>query len=279
MSTINVNGKIMDLSTPVVMGIINITPDSFFKGYLDHTMDDIMGLARNMIFQGASILDVGGQSTRPGSERISEQEELKRVIPVIKSLHANFPDVAVSIDTYFSEVAAQAVSAGASIVNDISAGNLDSNMITTVGQLKVPYVAMHMQGTPETMQLNPDYKNVVKEVLEFFIEKIETCKSAGISDIIIDPGFGFGKSLQHNYQLLRELLSFQILGCPVLAGLSRKGMIYKTLGNAAQDALNGTTAANTLALINGATILRVHDVKEAVEAISIFNAYKNAALY
>ena len=278
MCTINFKGKIMDLSTPVVMGIINITPDSFYKGYLDHSHEDIIGLARNMIVQGASILDIGGQSTRPGSERITIKEELSRVIPVIESLYHHFPETILSVDTYYSEVAALSVKAGASMVNDISAGNLDENMISTVGHLNVPYVAMHIQGTPETMQQNPQYSNVVKEVIEYFILKKQACTEAGIKDLIIDPGFGFGKTNEHNYELLRELNTLTILDCPVLAGVSRKGMIYKTLGISPSNALNGTTVANTMALMNGAKILRVHDVKEAVETITIFNAYKNAAL-
>lgn len=274
MSTINARGKIIDLTTPVVMGILNMTPDSFYKGYLDDSMENIIGLARNMIFQGAVILDVGGQSTRPGSSRISAEEELSRVLPVIKALHATMPDAMISIDTYYSEVAAKAVESGASMVNDISAGNLDGNMISVVAKLKVPYIAMHMQGTPENMQQNPTYDNVTKEALEFFIQKVDECKNAGITDIIIDPGFGFGKTNQHNFQLLKSLSSFDMLDCPVLAGVSRKGMIYKTIGNTAQEALNGTTAANMLALMNGAKILRVHDVKEAAETVSIFNAYQ-----
>jgi dihydropteroate synthase len=278
MCTINFKGKIMDLSTPVVMGIINITPDSFYKGYLDHSHEDIIGLARNMIVQGASILDIGGQSTRPGSERITIKEELSRVIPVIESLYHHFPETILSVDTYYNEVAALSVKAGASMVNDISAGNLDENMISTVGHLNVPYVAMHIQGTPETMQQNPQYSNVVKEVIEYFILKKQACTEAGIKDLIIDPGFGFGKTNEHNYMLLRELSALNILDCPILAGVSRKGMIYKTIGVSASEALNGTTVANTMALMNGAKILRVHDVKEAVEAITIFNAYKNAAL-
>lgn len=268
----------MNLSTPVVMGIINITPDSFYKGYLDHSHEDIIGLARNMIVQGASILDIGGQSTRPGSERISVKEELYRVIPVIESLHHHFPETILSIDTYYGEVAERSINAGASIVNDISAGNLDENMIRTVGRLNVPYVAMHMQGTPATMQKNPHYNNVVKEVIEYFILKKQECSNAGIKDLIIDPGFGFGKTNEHNYELLRELNTLNFLDCPVLVGVSRKGMIYKTLGISPTEALNGTTVANTLSLMNGAKILRVHDVKEAVEAITIFNTYKNAAL-
>jgi len=255
------------------MGIINITPDSFFEGHSDKNESELLLMAEKMIVDGASILDIGGQSTKPGSKRINADEELNRVIPVIKAIRKNFPETIISIDTYYSKVAAHAIEMGANIVNDISAGNLDEALIPTVGKLKVPYVCMHMQGTPETMQLNPTYNNITLEIIQFFIKKIEDCKMAGIRDIIIDPGFGFGKTIEHNFTLFREMLSLKMLDCPILAGVSRKGMIYKTLSTTPEHALNGTTVANTLALINGARILRVHDVKEAKEAITIFNAY------
>jgi len=269
----NCNGKILNLNSSVVMGIINITTDSFFEGHLNKKESELLLMAESMIKDGASILDIGGQSTKPGSNRIDADEELNRVIPVIKSIRKNFPEIIISIDTYYSKVATHAVESGADMVNDISAGNLDEEMIPTLGKLKVPYICMHMQGTPETMQLNPSYNNITLELIQFFIQKIEACKLAGINDIIIDPGFGFGKTLEHNFTLLREMKSLQILDCPVLAGISRKGMIYKTLSTSPKNALNGTTVANTLALINGAKILRVHDVKEAKEAITIFNAF------
>lgn len=277
MSTLNCKGKILDLTVPKVMGIINITPDSFFEGYRDQSNDQIIGMARNMLFQGAAILDIGGQSTRPGSARISASEEISRVIPVIKSLHQHLPDAILSIDTYYSEVAKMAVEAGASVINDISSGEFDKNMIELVSKLNVPYICMHIQGTPETMQNAPDYTDVVKEILEFFIKKVSDCKKAGIKDIIIDPGFGFGKNINHNFQLLKELNVFNVIDCPILVGLSRKGMIYKSIGASPADALNGTTVVNTLALHNGASILRVHDVKEAVESIKLYELYKNAA--
>ncbi len=273
MFTLNCNGKILNLNSAVVMGIINITPDSFFEGHLDKNESELLLMAEKMIVDGTSILDIGGQSTKPGSKQIDADEELKRVIPVIHAIRKNFPETIISIDTYYSKVATKAVESGADIVNDISAGNFDEEMIPTVGKLHVPYVCMHMQGTPETMQLNPTYSNITLEIIQFFIKKIEACKMAGINDIIIDPGFGFGKTIEQNFTLLRELISLKMLDCPILAGVSRKGMIYKTLETTPENALNGTTVANTLALINGARILRVHDVKEAKEAITIFNAF------
>lgn len=273
MFTLNCNGKILNLNSAVVMGIINITPDSFFEGHLNKKESELLMMAEGMIDHGASILDIGGQSTKPGSKRIDAEEELNRVIPIIKAIKKHFPEIIISIDSYYSKVAAHAIESGADIVNDISAGNLDADMIPTVGKLKVPYVCMHMQGTPETMQLNPTYNNITLEIIQFFNKKIEACRMAGINDIIIDPGFGFGKTIEQNFTLLRELLSLKMLGCPILAGVSRKGMIYKTLETTPENALNGTTVANTLALINGASILRVHDVKEAKEAINIFNAF------
>lgn len=276
MFTLNCNGKILNLNSAVVMGIINITPDSFFEGHLDKNESELLLMAEKMIVDGASILDIGGQSTKPGSKRIDADEELNRVIPIIKAIRKNFPETIISIDTYYSKVAAQAVESGADIVNDISAGNLDDEMIPTVGKLKVPYICMHMQGTPETMQLNPTYSNITLEIIQFFIKKIEDCRNAGINDIVIDPGFGFGKTTEQNFTLLRELLSLKMLSCPILAGVSRKGMIYKTLETTPENALNGTTVANTLALINGASILRVHDVKEAKEAITIYNTFNQS---
>jgi len=273
MFTLNCKGKLLVLDTPVVMGIINATPDSFYKGNIN---DDMVALAQKMIADGASILDIGGQSTRPGSERITVEEELQRVLPVLKAIHAKFPDTIISIDTYSSKVAAAAVAAGAAIVNDISAGNMDEAILPTVAALHVPYVCMHMQGTPGTMQQEAHYDDVAKEVLDFFIAKTAACKKAGITDIIIDAGFGFGKTITHNFSLLKKMDLLQILNRPVLAGISRKSTVYKTLHSTAADALNGTTVLNTIALMNGANILRVHDVKEAVEAITLFNAYKKA---
>ena len=276
MFTINCKGKILSLADPLVMGIINATPDSFYQGHLNEGIDAIVSMAEKMILDGADILDIGGQSTRPGSERISVDEELERVLPIIDAIHEKIPGAVISIDTYQSAVAAAAVSAGATIVNDISAGNLDDGMVDTVASLKVPYVCMHMKGEPATMQREVAYEDLVKEVLDFFIGKIESCSKAGIKDIIIDPGFGFSKTIEQNFCLLRSLSVLKITDKPILAGLSRKSTIYKTLGISAGDALNGTTVLNTMALLNGASILRVHDVKAAREAVLLFNAYKKA---
>ncbi len=276
MFTINCKGKILSLDHPLLMGIINATPDSFYHGHLEGGIDTMITVAEKMITDGADILDIGGQSTRPGSQRISANEELQRVLPVVEAIHLKFPETIISIDTYYPAVAIAAVDAGASLINDISSGNMDDNMIATVADLRVPYICMHMQGTPADMQREPKYTNVVSEILDFFIRKTEQCKNAGITDIIIDPGFGFGKTIEHNFQLLKNLSVFAITGKPVLAGLSRKSTIYKTLGITADEALNGTTVLNTIALMNGASILRVHDVQAAKEAVLLFNAYKNA---
>ena len=276
MNSINCKGKLLNLHEPVVMGIINATPDSFYRGHLKLNREEILSFAGKMIQEGAAILDIGGQSTRPGSEPISVQEETDRVLPVVQSIHKVYPEIILSIDTYNPVVAKAAIAAGASIVNDISGGTMDVNMLTTVAALQVPYICMHIQGRPATMQKNPVYADVVKEVLDFFIKKISDCMNAGIKDVIIDPGFGFGKTIEHNFQLLKALAILSITGKPILAGLSRKGTIYKTLGITAAEALNGTTVLNTMALLNGASILRVHDVKEAQEAINLFNAYKKA---
>ncbi|MGG9972174.1 dihydropteroate synthase [Ferruginibacter sp. SUN002] len=273
MYTLNCKGKLLVIDKPLIMGIINVTPDSFYKGNID---DDLILMAEKMLNSGANILDLGGQSTRPKSIRISVEEELQRVLPAIENIHKNFPEAIISIDTYYSDVAKAAVNAGASIVNDISAGNMDVQMIKTVAGLKVPYICMHMQGSPDTMQENPQYNNVTKAVTEFFITKINECKNAGITDIIVDPGFGFGKTVEQNYELLRNLSSLKILDKPILAGLSRKSMIWKALHTTAENALNGTIALNTIALLNGASILRVHDVKEAKDVVDILNIYSNA---
>lgn len=264
------------MDKPVVMGIINATPDSFYSESRYNGTDAILGIAEKMLNDGATILDIGGQSTRPGSEAISADEELKRVISPIEAITKRFPEAYISVDTYYSKVAKEAVDAGAVIVNDISAGNLDSLMIPVVSSLQVPYVLMHMQGTPQTMQKGPHYENICKEVLDFFIKKVNEIREAGIIDIIIDPGFGFGKTIGHNFQLLKNFSLLKMLGLPLLAGLSRKSTIYKTLNISAEDSLNGTTVLNTISLLNGASILRVHDVKEAAEAIKLFAAYQVA---
>ena len=266
----------MVVDKPLVMGIINATPDSFFSGSRHEGADAILRQAEQMIKDGATILDIGGQSTRPGSEKISPEDELQRVIAPIEAIHKNFPEVFISTDTYYSKVAMEAVAVGACIVNDISAGSIDMNMIGTVAALQVPYVLMHMQGTPQTMQQQPKYENVTKEVLDFFINKIEVLHKKGIHDIIIDCGFGFGKTTANNFELIKNLSVFKMLNAPVLFGVSRKSFIYKTLGVSVEEALNGTTVLNTTGLLNGAAILRVHDVKEAVEAINLFEKYRHS---
>jgi dihydropteroate synthase len=273
MYTLNCKGKLLVTNPPLIMGILNITPDSFYEGHIDKNIATILQMAERMLADGADIIDIGGQSTKPGSHRISAAEEMKRVLPVIAGIKEKFPEAVLSVDTYHSEVACESVKAGAAIVNDISAGEMDKQMIETVAGLQVPYIAMHMKGTPETMQQHPQYEDVVREVLDFFIAKTEACKKAGIHDVIIDPGFGFGKTIQQNFLLLKNLPVFKMLNCPILAGLSRKSSIYKTLNVSPAEALNGTTCVNTIALLNGAGIVRVHDVKEAKEAVTLLGAY------
>ena len=276
MYTLNCKGKLLSLEKPVVMGILNATPDSFYKGYLQNSPEEILILVEKMLTEGAGIIDIGGQSTRPGSQRISAAEETDRVVPLIELLHKHFAEAIFSIDTYYSAVATAAVQAGASMVNDISAGTMDERMIPAVAALKVPYICMHIKGTPETMQQQAVYDDVVKEVLDFFITKTEECRLAGIKDVIIDPGFGFAKTITHNFILLKNLTVFKMLNRPILAGLSRKSTIYKTLGVTVDEALNGTTVLNTIALMNGANILRVHDVKEAREAVELVKFYNKS---
>lgn len=261
------------------MGIINATPDSFFQDSRKTNTGTAIEKAMQMINEGATIIDIGGQSTKPGSDPITATEEIERVVPIIKEIAKNFQDVFISIDTYYSSVAETAIEAGASIVNDISGGLFDKEMIPTVALLGVPYICMHIQGTPKTMQENPVYKNVTNDVLDYFIQRIAVCKEAGIKDVIVDVGFGFGKTIEHNYQLLKSLAAFKMLGKPLLVGLSRKGMIYKPLGITANDALNGTTVVNTIALQNGANILRVHDVKAAKEAIDLLELMDGRVLF
>ena len=273
MFTLNCKGRILIIDKPLVMGIINTTPDSLFAGSRHEGVDAVVKQAEIMLNDGADILDIGGQSTRPGSEKKMAKEELERVIDPIKAVHKKFPEAIISIDSYYSTVAAEAVAAGASIVNDISAGNMDADMITTVASLQTPYVCMHMQGTPQDMQVNPQYENITREVLDFFIKRIDILNKAGIKDIIVDPGFGFGKTIAHNFELLRNLSVFKMLNRPILFGISRKSTIYKTLGTTVEESLNGTTVLNTIGLLNGANILRVHDVKEAVETVKLFQAY------
>ncbi len=276
MYTLNCKGRLLVIEKPVVMGILNITPDSFYSGSRVQQTDDVLQKAGLMINEGAVILDIGGQSTRPGSDRLSAEEELQRVLPAIQLLKEKFPAAFLSIDTYHSTVAKEAVAAGVDIVNDISAGDMDEQMLSTVAALKVPFIAMHIKGTPTNMQQNPTYENVTREIVDYFIQKTNACKQAGITDMIIDPGFGFGKTIEHNFQLLKKLETFQMFHVPVLAGLSRKSTIWKTLNITAEEALNGTTVLNTIALTKGAAVLRVHDVREAVETIELYHTYTNA---
>jgi len=275
MFTLNCKGRLLILNAPAVMGIINMTPDSFFSESRPFNLHAALLKADKMIKEGATFIDIGGQSTRPGSDQISEEEELKRVIAVTELIKKEFPDIYLSIDTFYAKVARETVNAGADIVNDISSGSMDENMIPMVASLKVPYIAMHMQGKPKTMQDNPDYDHVTRNVLDYFIQLTEKLRLAGILDIIVDPGFGFGKTIEQNFTLLKELSIFKLLQKPILSGISRKSMIWKTLGVNPDKALNGTTALNTISLLNGANILRVHDVKEAREVIQLFEKYSS----
>lgn len=275
MFTLNCKGRLLVIDKPIVMGIINATPDSFYSDSRQQNNDAVLKKAEQMLKEGATILDIGGQSTRPGSEKLTAEDELKRVIASIKAIQTNFPEAFISIDTYYSLVAKEAVAVGASIVNDVSAGSMDAEMISTVASLNVPYVLMHMQGTPQTMQQEPVYENVNREILDLFIQKTNELKKLGIKDIIIDPGFGFGKTIQQNFELLRNLSVFKMLNSPILLGISRKSFIYKTLNISVEDSLNGTTALHSTGLLNGASILRVHDVKEAVETINLISAYQH----
>jgi dihydropteroate synthase len=275
MYTLNCKGRLITIEEPIVMGIINTTPDSFYTGSRANHLDIILKKADSMISDGADILDIGGQSTRPGSQSVSAAEELDRVLPAVEAIHKRFPEQIISIDTFYASVAEAAVQAGACIVNDVSAGTIDEALFSAVARLKVPYILMHMKGHPQTMQQNPVYSNVTLEVFDFLNFKIAELTKAGIHDIIIDPGFGFGKTIQHNFHLLKELHYFGQLQKPLMVGISRKATVYKTLGITPEEALNGTTVVHTIALLNGATILRVHDVKEAVQAIKMVQAYNN----
>lgn len=273
--TWRVRDRLIPVQFPMVMGILNATPDSFHATSRVDT-DTALRLAERMITEGAAIIDIGGMSSRPGAMEVPVQEELARVLPIIKAVHDRFPGTLLSIDTYRAEVAAAAVEIGAGLINDIGAGLLDEAMLPTVAASGVPYVAMHMQGTPATMQSDPHYADVAAEVTRSLSERAAAAMAAGIADVVLDPGFGFGKTTSHNFTLLRELERITGLGHPVLAGLSRKRMINATLGTSPAEALNGTTVANTMALLNGASILRVHDVKAAVEVVAMYNAYRTA---
>lgn len=272
----NVGGKLLDLSVPKVMGIINITPDSFYEGSRVTEEKDIVNVAVRMVEDGADFLDVGGYSSRPYAADVSPEEEEKRVLNAIRLINKELPQSIISIDTFRSEIALKAVDeCGAQIINDISGGEADENMFSVVRQLNVPYIIMHMKGNPGTMQENPEYDDVVADILKWFSSKIVKLQSSGVKDIILDPGFGFGKTRVHNFEMLKRLGDFAVAGLPLLVGISRKSMIWKTLGISPGEALNGTSVLNAVALLGGADILRVHDVKEAVEAIKLIEHVKN----
>ncbi|WP_236587551.1 dihydropteroate synthase [Marivirga aurantiaca] len=273
--TLNIKGTLMDLSQPKVMGIVNRTPDSFYDGGKTTDLKQALKQVEQMLTEGADFIDVGGYSTRPNAEEVSVEEEMNRVIPLIEQVMVNFPHAVISIDTFRSEVARAAVEAGASIVNDVSGGNLDKEMFETVAELKVPYILMHMRGTPATMQKMNTYEHLLKDILLELSVKVNELRKLSVNDIIVDPGLGFAKSIGQNYEILKNLTYFDFLDCPILMGLSRKSMIYKTLGINVEQALNGTTALNMVALLNGANILRVHDIKEAVETVKLFNTLQN----
>jgi len=274
MFILNSKGRLLPIDRPVIMGILNRTPDSFYSGSRVGGHDALLEHAGRMIGEGADWLDIGGQSTRPGAETVGEEEELQRTVGAISLLHRKWPDVPLSVDTWRARVAQEAVAAGASIVNDISGGRLDPDMLVTVARLKVPYICMHMKGDPSTMDREAVYEDVVPEVLDYFIRRIEACRQAGINDVIVDPGFGFAKTADHNWRLLRRLAVFRITGRPLMLGISRKSTIYRTLGVTPEEALNGTTVLHTIGLLNGADILRVHDPAAAKEAAVLVGAYK-----
>jgi dihydropteroate synthase len=269
--TIRCKGQLIDLTTPKVMGILNVTPNSFFDGGKYQNDREILSRVEKMLNEGATFIDIGAYSSKPSAEFVSEEEELQRIIPIVQLILEHFPETLISIDTFRSEVANACIESGAAIINDISAGNLDDKMLDTIAKYNVPYIMMHMRGTPQTMQTMTNYDNIVKEILFYFSERIAKARSFGINDLIIDPGFGFAKTLEQNYEVLQKMELLEMLELPLLAGISRKSMIYKTLNSSAEEALNGTTVLNTIALTKGAKILRVHDVKEAKECVTLFN--------
>ena len=267
--TINCKGKLIDLASPKVMGILNITPDSFYDGGAHKNEVEVLNHVERMLSEGATFIDVGAYSSRPNADHVSEIDELKRILPIVKLILKEFPETLLSIDTFRSEIAKQCIEAGACMINDISAGKLDEHMLQTIADLHVPYIMMHMRGTPQNMQQQTEYDNLLKDILFYFSERIAAAKAAGIIDIMVDPGFGFAKTLEQNFELLNKLELFKIIEKPLLIGISRKSMIYKTLETSAKEALNGTSVLNTIALQKGASILRVHDVKEAMECITL----------
>ena len=272
--TINCKGTLIDLCQPKVMGILNLTPNSFFDGGKYSDESTILKQVGKMLNEGATFIDVGAYSSKPNADYVSEQEEMRRLIPVVKLLVSEFPEILLSIDTFRSQVAEKAIEAGAAMINDISAGNLDEGMMETIAKLQVPYIMMHMRGTPKTMQSLTQYDDIMKAIMLYFAQKISQARSLGINDLILDPGYGFSKTTEQNFEVLQKSEIFQHLNVPILVGLSRKSMIYKTLETTAQEALNGTTVLNTLALTKGIHILRVHDVKEAMESITLFESFQ-----
>lgn len=267
---INCKGQLIDLSIPKVMGILNVTPNSFFDGGKYKNEEEIISQVGKMLAEGATFIDIGAYSSKPSAEFVTEQEEIERIVPAIELILKHFPEALLSIDTFRAEVAKASIESGAAIINDIAAGELDDKMFDVIADYNVPYIMMHMRGNPQTMQSLTKYDDIVKEMLFYFSEKVKLARSLGINDLILDPGFGFAKTTDQNYEVLQKMELFNLLDLPVLAGVSRKSMIYKTLNNTAQEALNGTTVLNTIALTKGAKILRVHDVKEAVECITLF---------
>lgn len=277
-NTINLNGRILDLAKPVVMGILNVTPDSFFDGGKYRTEKKIIKRAEEILEQGGNVIDIGAVTTKPGTEGLSTKDEIDRLLPAVKAVRKNFPDAFISIDTYRSWVALKVIEdCGPCIVNDVTGGNFDAHMYDTIGKLGVPYILMHMQGTPLKMQENPQYDDIIRDISLFFTDRVKKLTRAGVKDVIIDPGFGFGKTLEHNYELLNRLDSFKVFQLPLLVGVSRKSMIYKLLGAGPDEALNGTSVVNTLALMGGTDILRVHDVREAAEAVRIMEMVRSTS--
>lgn len=266
---LNIKGSLLDLSSPKIMGILNVTPDSFYDGGVYSNENEILKQAEKMILDGVNIIDIGGYSSKPGAKKITIKEEEKRVLPIIKLIYKTFKKTIISVDTFRSEIAEKSLNAGASIINDISGGNFDNNIYKIAERYKAPYIMMHMKGNPSNMQINPTYQNINYEIIKDLSKKIDFAQKKGVCDIIIDPGFGFGKTIEHNYQILNNLKLYKVLHKPILIGVSRKSMIYKLLKSDPSKALNGTTALNTIALINGANILRVHDVKQANEVIKL----------
>ena len=275
-NTINCNGQLIDLSKPKIMGIINITPDSFFDGGMHNNKDQILSSVDKHLNDGADIIDVGAYSSRPGALDVSEKIELERLVFALEIVRNKYPDIIISVDTFRSNIAKKIVkNFNVNIINDISAGEMDENMFDTIAELNVPYIMMHMQGSPQNMQKNPKYEDIINDIITYFVKKIERLKLLGVNDVIIDPGFGFGKTLEHNYKIMHHLSDFNIINLPILVGVSRKSMIFRLLNISPEDALNGTTVLHTLALLNGANILRVHDVKATRETIKLIDMYKN----